>query len=51
MKRPPSQMIWGAMSCRGAAGLYFILSITAMNRPKYAECQAVIDSKGGHTQY
>ena len=25
LKHLPSQMIWGAMSCRGAAGLWFIL--------------------------
>ena len=33
----PSQMIWGAMSCRGAAGLYFIPPNTTMNGPKYVE--------------
>ena len=27
-------MIWGAMSCRGAAGLYFIPPNTTMNGPK-----------------
>ena len=31
MKHPLSQMIWGAMSCRGAAGLYFIPPNTTMN--------------------
>ena len=37
MKHPPHQMIWGAMSCRGAAGLYFIPPNTTMNRPWYVE--------------
>ena len=30
-------MIWGAMSCRGAAGLYFIPPNTTTNGPKYME--------------
>ena len=33
----PSQMIWVAMSCRVAAGLYFIPPNTSMNGPKYVE--------------
>ena len=37
MRHPPSQMMWGAMSCRGAADLYFVLPNTTMNRPKYVE--------------
>ena len=37
MKHPPSHMIWGVMSCRDAAGLYFILPNTTMNGPKYVE--------------
>ena len=37
IKHPPRQMIWGAMPCRGAAGLYFISPNTIMNRPKYVE--------------
>ena len=37
VKHPPNQMIWGAMSCRGAAGLYYIPPNTTMNGPKYVE--------------
>ena len=37
MSHPPSRMIWGAMSYRGAAGLYFIPPNTTMNRPIYME--------------
>ena len=37
MKHPPSQMIWGVMSCRGTAGLYFIPPNTTMNGPKDVE--------------
>ena len=35
MKHLPSQMIWGAMSCHSAAGLYFIPPNTTMNGPKW----------------
>ena len=31
MKYALSQMIWGAMSCRGAAGLYFIAPTSTVN--------------------
>ena len=31
MKYPPSQMIWGGMSCHAAAGLYSIPPNTTMN--------------------
>ena len=34
---PPSQMIWVAMSCRGAAGLYSVSSNTTINVPKQVE--------------
>ena len=37
MKLPPSQIIWGVMSGRGAADLYFIPPNTTMNGPKYVE--------------
>ena len=37
MKHPPSKMIWGAMSCRCAVGLYFIPPKTTMNGPKYVK--------------
>ena len=36
-KHPPSQMIWGAMSANGTAGLYFLKPGTTMNGVKYAE--------------
>ena len=35
MKHPPSQMIWGAMSFNGRAGLYFLPPNTTMNGIKY----------------
>ena len=37
MKHPPSQMIWGAMSKSGTAGLYFLPQGTTMNVAKYVE--------------
>ena len=37
MKHPPSQMIWGAKSCFGPSGLYFIPPNTTMNGPRYVE--------------
>ena len=37
MKYPPNQMIWGAMSCRDAAGLYFIPPNTTLKGLKYVE--------------
>ena len=37
MKHPPSQMIWGAMSNNGTAGLYFLDPGTTMNGTKYRE--------------
>ena len=37
MKHPPSQMIWGAMSKNGTAGLYFLTPGTTMNGSKYVE--------------
>ena len=37
MKHPPSQMIWGTMSCNGTAGLYFFPSGKTMNGQKYLE--------------
>jgi len=37
MKHPPSQMIWGAMSKSGTAGLYFLPPKTTMNGAKYLE--------------
>ena len=37
MEHPPSQMIWGAMSCVGPSGLYFIPPNTTMNGPRYVE--------------
>ena len=35
MKHPQSQMIWGAMSAPGTAGLYFMEKNTIMNSEKY----------------
>ena len=37
MKYQPSQMVWGAMSCVGAAGLYYIPPNTSMNGLKHVE--------------
>ena len=37
MKHPPSQMIWGAMSTNGTAGLYFLTPGTTMNGLNYVE--------------
>ena len=37
MKQPPSQMIWGAISKNGNAGLYFLETGTTMSGPKYVE--------------
>ncbi|KAI0217548.1 hypothetical protein LSAT2_030687, partial [Lamellibrachia satsuma] len=37
VKHTPSQMIWGAMSCFGHSGLYFIPPNTTMNGPRYVE--------------
>jgi len=37
MKHWSSSVIWGAMLCHGATGLYFILPNTTMNGPKYVE--------------
>ena len=37
MEHQPSQMIWGAMSCVGAAGLYYIPLNTTMNGLKHVE--------------
>ena len=35
VKHPPSQMVWGAMSSMGTAGLYFLPPGTTMNGEKY----------------
>lgn len=37
MKHPPSVMIWGAISAKGTAGLYFLPHGTTMNGQKYLE--------------
>ena len=37
LKHLPSQMIWGAMSKNGTAGLYFLEIGTTINGPKYVE--------------
>ena len=37
MKHPPSIMVWGAMSARGTAGLYFLQPGTTMNGTKYLD--------------
>ena len=37
VKHPPSQMIWGAMSANGTAGLYFLPPGSTMNGSKYVE--------------
>ena len=35
MKHPPSVMIWGGISAKGTAGLFFLPSGTTMNGTKY----------------
>ena len=37
MKHPPIQMIWGAMSANGMAGIYFLKPGTTVTGAKYAE--------------
>lgn len=37
MKDPPRQMIWGAMSKSGTAGLYFLSPRTMKNGARYVE--------------
>ena len=37
MKHSPRQIIWGAMSKNGTAGLYFLATRTTTNGPKYVE--------------
>jgi len=37
MKHPPSQMIWGAISEHGVAGIFFLPPGTTMNGPRYVE--------------
>ena len=37
MKHPATQMIWGAMSANGMAGIYFLKPSTTTNGAKYAE--------------
>ena len=37
MKHPPSQMIWGAISENGVAGLFFLRNGTTMNDPRHVE--------------
>jgi len=40
MKHPPSQMIWGAISEHGVAGISFLPPGTNMNGPRYVEMLA-----------
>jgi len=40
MKHPPSQMIWGAISEHGVAGVSFLLPGTTMNGHRYVELLA-----------
>ena len=37
IKHPPSQMIWGAISENGVAGLFFLPLGTTKNGPRYVE--------------
>lgn len=37
MKHPPKQMVWGAMSVNGTAGLYFLEQNVTMNGEKYLD--------------
>ena len=37
VKHPPSQMIWGAMSAKARAGLYFLPPGSTINSSKYVE--------------
>ena len=37
MKHPPSVMIWGAISTKGTAGLFFLKPGTTMNGQKYQD--------------
>lgn len=37
MKHPPSVMIWGGMSAKGTAGLFFLPKGTTMNGARYVE--------------
>ena len=37
MKHPPNQVIWGAISENGVAGLFFLPHGTTMNGPRYVE--------------
>lgn len=37
MKHPPSVMVWGGMSAKGTAGLFFLPKGTMMNGAKYLE--------------
>ena len=37
MKYSPSVMIWGAMSVKGTAGLFFVPAGTTMNGQKYVD--------------
>ena len=37
MNQPLNSMVWGAPSCRGAAGLYSIPSNSTVSGPKYVE--------------
>ena len=40
IKHPPSQIIWGAISENGVAGLYFLPHGTTINGPRYVELLA-----------
>ena len=40
MKHPPNQMIWGAISKHGVAGIFFLPPGTTMNGPRYIELLA-----------
>jgi len=40
MKHPPSQMVWGAISEDGVAGISFLPPGTTMNGPRYVELLA-----------
>lgn len=37
MKHPPTQMVWGAMSAMGTAGLYFLEKSKTMNGDRYLD--------------
>ena len=46
VKHPPSVMIWGAMSTKGTAGLFFLPTGTTTNGARYVEKDKTLDWPG-----